>query len=1613
MINAVNNMFGFSTTVAVVRATNLGMTNIIEGLCNAFVQGFGYSNYYGTTIYQQVKGNSNLLSIPGIGNNPYSNFETQIYNILQDAYPAQSINNNKILALVTNSVIFGYYTYSDINISDVVDLVGLVLYYTASLVNNNQIFTIVFDSQGNGHVTTPFTQQIVAILLENDYANVLNQMSAAPKNSTTEVVNYNWFELQNLFSEPDLELMRDIENQYYYVSGQLIYNANESNLPDCTPVPLTINTNTGTIVTSYLLNEPCVDRSQYIGPISGTQFYRVFNDGPFSSGDFNSAVEQEYINLDKSGLQTYQYESNADILYSFLTGSDSGYLPISFATVFIDANGEYNISQEYLNVPESYECSQTYSGTMHIGDNRPKIKCQRDIHGACIDCTSVAMTGFKFATLQLNQDWYDKYAYLRLNPVVTTDRILQRALNIFPYSYISEFDGQNLNTTNPNSNLGYLGYPQMTGQNSLPNIAFFQTFSSPTFGVIASIGIYPAIGTSSNGTDINSDRTYTISKVPLFSGTSSIIPPFGESGVQVLPFITTLNSSGNIDDIARQFFGMGDNFGNQYLISEAIAYNAGYEYTGIVLSGNGVYENIIVFNNTTAAYPIMGSPAKNINFISGYSDIAGINQYSVTRMFAQNSSGNLVAYYYLDNRNLPNELQVPENQWYSFCPLTDIFEANPLYKRVSGSQLVENYLPRFASGAYSMETETFLYPNAKIADQKYIASTNGFPLRIKFVLNIREEAIRELYARYYITPDGLITTSPYYVDVLRPSSEGIIDYNVPSPLMNQIFVPNSQYYDYEYNFNNFGIDPNNNAFQYSAGLTMVDNNWSPYINRYFYQDTGGNLFQQYNQVNQLSQFTVDYFTPSGKNSMFYNNTQNPFYQGIRLTGNGGQLSVWFTGTGNSDLINFYQEIPMANGVFHYYQPVQITGYLLYTPPYFDLSSGYGYANQAIQEAFSLMVNGNSNAGPEDCFQNDPGCSIVGNSYFQNISGVTGFIQSGYDPIYLEYMGGRSGGFLVQQEGGYHSRGIIGDLWNNFFFTRYGMMACEQGSPCCPPTRWAANDVNLVLVSSNPQATKLFARAMSYTPFNLSNVPFIPFNNAQSYNYTLGSGGGTINLALSGDFGTFALKNYLPLKNINHPKLYDHTGMVIGPFDRDIEIGVVAGNQLWANANILCNGNQITDPSGFGGCDINAQIYGQSQLDSGIFPGEFGKDSNFTIFAVIPKGGYVTINLSGLNSGQIGFIDTTGISGVPIYNTNVSLRSRKMINSSIYDQNLHKGEKGWIDPFYFIKNGIEQQFNFSTNEFEDLESQIYQFTVFSESGLLYPVPSSDFTGKALIDQYGNFTFPNDFNVQKYWINYSESTNQAVIVSGIRQGSRISFQFEDIEIEYDAIPYQTHSLITPSGTCTISGEMGYLKQAEASIFTQGIILQDATDIQPDGVNDYFPLYYSDVLSRIPYLTGISGNAAVPIIAAPSEMIQRQFVPIISGGEVYNKLLNYPPYDYNKLCWQAFSDLETLNEGETLEATLPDDPMTFSKTSIIFSASQGQPLPNGKNNPIIDKVYDVTGIYQLYDSIATDAIINSGKCITNFRGQQVRLQQSIDLSGLLASLGTSLTMIKNGLI
>jgi hypothetical protein len=1493
------NIFGVAVAASNIRLYKLGYSNLQLQLCKAFGSAFGLSDTDSGAIYTHFQTNLGLIFSQGFDQTShYRLYEDTVYNILTDFIPAESDQNRRILAMSVHAVIFGYWLNSNVTITEISHSIGSLLTSVGTTVNGSQ----PFNSERDGTVIHPFSPTVIRTLVAKDYSLVVNEINASNKDREVTLANYNWYDMSSVFTSPNLQLMRDIENQYYYISGQLLYSGNIAQLGECQEDEITINSFEGPKSTIFIRNQPCIEKNSYIGPITGQQFYRVFNDGPSSSGVFTPAIRDAYINFDKAALSGNDYSSNAIIIYSFLKDNTGNYVPVYNGTVFEDANGQYSLSgAEYSYLLNN--CSLS-GGRMHIGNNLPRYVCAFTPPNTCT-CSVQNITGFKFVSLELDPDLYlDTYLQMQTNPVIDTGRALKRALNISDNPYVATNVGNELQTyfNNGSEDLWYVGPPQLNGANQLPTLAFYQTFDSPTFGGIASVVVYPCISTADGSVDSESNRSFSISTVPLTTGQDSSHHLFDDVNQPRATFIKEVLSNQLPDDTYRLFFGMGDGFSGYQNLSYFQS-NAGFEYTNYLLSGDG---GIITADDvfTTYSGDILGSPVKTVRYISGYQN--GPEIISMNRLYGQDATGNLKLYYYFDDRNMLHGEPIPVTGQDYFAEPPPYLDSH--YTRILTTQQVENYLPRFSRGPFAIEREKFLYPNATIATRQYVGKLNGFPSRIRFTLQLREEAVRELFGTYKISKDGVMDTTPTYMRVVRASESGA-GFTKVAPYMRRIFYPDDPQYNLTYDFNNFHVGDDFSRF---GSIQGVDDNYAPLWNG---------------------------FAASGRNNVIYNGLYDVgfvFQQGIRMTGYLSQLSKIFTGTGINQFKFLPSQKPLDVGLYHGYKSLEFDVTLFYTLPIFNVDQHAQIVTDEITGAYMPITNA-------------IGVPVEG-FYDERFN-----INTGMDPLFYETVGGRLGGLNPTGDGGYHSHGFIGDRWNGTVASFYGIqqysdIACHRGGVYRAPHE----DDRVLVFNATTTGTDIWTRALAFAPFKFNRI-YRPFNAAQNLHWSMDGSTGIISPVLSGDMLNFRLDTLMPPKSANYGDFYSSGGLVIGPFDREVEIVVVKGNSVIALTDFYANGikqSQLYFPDSCSYDPLKGTAYG-----SGVIPNEYRRAEGVTVVTVVPSGGYLNLNVQSLpisgGDGNIpsGFIAETMV-GI-LTGSRLSVRNRRLIDESYYSSDIHSGEQTWESPFYFPENGLEHAYHIANSAFEDLRGT-HEWVNYSTSGKIYPVPFDDFTGLGSVDALGNIRYPASATVEQYWKTYAKDNFQQVFITGYREGSRISFNVKNFEIQYDEIPYQDYKIVVPSGKCIISGEMGYRGQADRAIFSEGIyLINNTTDDVLSPL--YNPSFVSTILSRLPFFQMPSGTTNSPVYEAPSVMKQREFQDL-TGVISYSGLLSAPPDNYNKLNWPALSDLETLNAGETMEAIPPDDGNTFTNSTMIFSAAQGQKLPNGKLIPNIRKVFDV---------------------------------------------------------
>lgn len=1554
------NIFGMAATA--IYCCSLSYSDDINNkMCQALARGFEMSNTDGDTIFSYFKNESNP-SASIFTTEPYTTYTEEVKTILSDYISDITSQELDLLSITAHALIFGYCINPAINFTEFQGLLGTTLAEVSQAVLGKQFFRVekkIF--------ITPFSSyQVLNELLQNDYSTIITSLTSESKELEVPLTNYNWYDVSPVFAEPDLQIMKDIENQYYYISGEMIYQSVLGSIDPCIEDTSTINTWSGQVTSTYYRNTPCRENDTYIGPPNSVQFLRIFNDGPASSGYFTTGLSGFYIQNDKAMLSSGAYLSNTKNLKTEAGISLCNNVPV-------DVNGEYSLlNGDYLNAPYSYSCSGAYQ-RMHIGDEKPRF-----IYDAKT-CTPQLknVTGFKYVALSLPDDIFSSdWQFRQTNPLSENNRLLLRALNVEDNPYRATDEGgvlfpYILDTLPPYSKLWNVGYP-ILGQSTLPELAFFQKFENSTLNETASIAIYPSLASSNNavGDFSESDRTYTIGSKSLFSGEGSL----------PLRFYKTVSSNlSGYDRTTQKFLGMGTAFSGQYSTVTTLEENAGFFYSGFNVLQNGQKVNNVTLADSFLESTI-GKKYETIKTISGYRRKADGVVFGLSNIFAVDDTKKYYTYNYFGKSDVPM-INLQQDSWSYFAPAPSELENAGIYEKIYEEQKLENYLPRFYDGPFSSEKRKFLYPNALAADKIYQGKVNGIPKRIHFKVKIREEALKEVYGKYTIYEDGSISDTP---EIVSPIRSDILNGDVRNPVMDNMFIPNESYEQRVYDFNNWtgNIETTTNNLG-----SLVDINWAPSV------VTGD-----------------DTFIVSGRNNDSYSSSLNPSYiytNGVRVK-TAGYQSHFYVETGNSGF--YFSKHNKLAALYHASNICDLSGVLTYVEPIFNLTTNSINPSQDLVDSCPDTLN------------------HIGTEY-TSYDGKVSLVETGRDALFLEMVGGRRGSDIAEQEGGYHSKGVIGDRWLGLVRKSYGFVGYKDSPYTCYEsdghlnyitTRAPSRDEKVALFNADASGVDIWINGMSYSPFSVSRNT-LPLDRNTPINFSYDKKVGILEVNQSGEFLTFDLGKYFPTKDrIRDSQIqewYYSSGFRIGPFDRDVEIGLSDGEEVAAYTDFYINETKLSHHLiGATSCD-RLTLQG-CLIAPTIKAGSYYRNNGYTILSVIPSGTLGNFNIySDTTSLDEHSIDKS-IGLIGLYKpVKLTLKTHVPCDENEYDSNLYSGEVGRLSPFDYVNNGIQKKYRINFTNLSEMNG-VHSFTNDIQYGKLYFQPdTTEFKKLSSVDKDGNISYPSSENVETYWKSYAVKNEVKVNFSGYREASRISFEIYDLSLEYDRLPYQSLSVISPSGSCLLSGEMGYYAQADNTVFSQGIYLINTTE-NDDFAETYNPSYVSDVLKRVPtgyfiFPVTASGSGDSPVLKAPSVMKQREFISGISDGQKYSYLFKSPSLNYNKLKWPALSDLETLNAGETIESIPPADGETFTNNTLIFSASQGQSLANGLSNPIVDKKFSVVNIFQLYDSASTDAMVNKSFCIGSGRGTTVDMRQSVNLSGVLVPRGTPLGLIAQGLI
>ena len=1409
---SLNIIFGNALIAAAARnfTLNLGQT---RDFCRSFAIGFQLDETSGDDIYTNSIQEEDLSTIKGFGNgDSYSVFETNVAQIINNDSATSGLDSQKraTLTLTVNAILFGYALSSNVNFDDLYNAIGLTLVDISDrILNISPYSSIKVDNKPK--LIHPFTQDVVdSLMSKNDYFatyQILNNES--PKNKEVNLVNYNWYDTTPIFAEPNLDKIKDSENQYYYLSGQIIYNDIPTGLVFCEDEYISVNTLTGVASSRYIKNIPCIDSTSYTGPYSGINFYRVFNDGPYSSGDFTQEIKDSYINWDEEKLSTNQYSGNGGPLYSFKK-KDGNYIPIFNGVVSYDTNGEYNLAQEYAFAPMPTGCFAKYQ-SMHLGDGRIRSQCtSRDIHGNCISCAEENVTGFKFALLELNSGYSEEFAYITTNPSTSIDRYLNRALNVLSNPYIAEPNGNGLIAGFYDDFLNlvqYFGPPQI-GNSELPFFAFTEEFQNSTFGTKTNVVLYPALGSSAGGQNGASSRTYSISQSPILTGIDNIAYTVRSSyeggGYPKAKFNQNLTPfhSGD-DDIKLKVLGMGNALSGKYTLTSSSEENAGYLYTQYNLtdsSGNSYSDNFIV--DQYSAYKI-GSPYRQIEYISGYS---GPHDLSMSKIIGQDGSGNQVQYYYFDDSLIPSDVIIQTTGLSSFAPLPPHIEVDPAYTRKYATENVENNFLRYYKGPYASFVKPFLYPNAKVASISYNSQDFGFPTNFSYKITVKEEAVKEIYGKFPID-NGQVGNQILFVSPIRTPQS---NFGAKLPQMFHMFNCDT----FQCDFNKWKTGD----FSYDSPLALVDNNYAPVEDGY---NVGVTHFPLY---------------ASGKNGSVYNKTPT-FRQGIVLTGQDYLEHFRYTGIGNGYL--FFSPSPEFLGLYHRFAQYEITGKLQYTKPLFNLENGQVDTSHALKSLPAFNIGCDEYITLTHHHQNADG--VLGLNT-KELNGRTFYATGGEDPIFYEGIGGRIGQ-NAQNEGGYNSEGIIGDSWMALNYSGLGF-DCTRVGVCSDDVipgqygpnayvnsnRLPQNDDRWFFLNAKSDVLDIYSRALKYNPLGMDNQNK-PFSKTSTKPQTNNS---KVSFLYKTDINAFYfdLGAIFPIKTQTQETQWylPGSGLIIGPFDRNVELfadrfnPITGYNQFYVNSGLVLDNSSGEWPED--GLFCNAPKYLSGAFVDYSIGATNARYQSIKPFAYIPLGQTAALNL---RSKETGGHDYNAFGSVPPTTMKIgfpsksylNIRARTTLNEAEYsDQDIYHlnvlGDTQYLHNSNFINNGIEKIYDIpiSNARISDLNGQTFTFTSFSRTGVLYNIPdTTELLKYHQVDKFGNESYTIK-GIEDFWRIKSARERTTFYSSGWREGSRISFKFTKITPEYDILPYENHLNVIPSGSCNVVGEMGYLAHSRKS-------------------------------------------------------------------------------------------------------------------------------------------------------------------------------------------------------
>jgi hypothetical protein len=238
-----NQIFGLASVVSYIRCLNAGYNGQLALQALSYV--FNNNSGNGTYLYNLFNADTGLATTKGFSNSNlnYMNLENAVGN-----YESNSLSKVGISA-----IIYSYATYPNIDESTISSYINL---YN----------TTIKSFQGASNYVNINNSNIDNILSNFSLSAINSDIlsSSATANSNQTNVNYNWYDSSIFFdfsqNTARSNLIRDIENQYYYLSGELLYSNSSTVFPPCIKTTVNISNPTGSFPVTILKNYTCADQ---------------------------------------------------------------------------------------------------------------------------------------------------------------------------------------------------------------------------------------------------------------------------------------------------------------------------------------------------------------------------------------------------------------------------------------------------------------------------------------------------------------------------------------------------------------------------------------------------------------------------------------------------------------------------------------------------------------------------------------------------------------------------------------------------------------------------------------------------------------------------------------------------------------------------------------------------------------------------------------------------------------------------------------------------------------------------------------------------------------------------------------------------------------------------------------------------------------------------------------------------------------------------------------------------------------------------------------------------------------------------------------------------------